>query len=69
MLLIDKKLNCKLYQIILSATFSHYEKCAVDFLSKYDDGDLHMYKADALKLQIMNDNFTVREISDVIELI
>ena len=44
-----------------------YEKCAVDFLSKYDNGDLHMYKADALKLQIMNDNFTVSEISDVID--
>ena len=44
-----------------------YGKCAVDFLSKYDNGDLHMYKADALKLQIMNDNFTVSEISDVID--
>ena len=44
-----------------------YEKCAVDFLSKYDNGDLHMYKVDTLKLQIMNDNFTVSEISDVID--
>ena len=44
-----------------------YENCAVDFFSKYDNGDLHMYKADALKLQIMNDNFTVSEISDVID--
>ena len=44
-----------------------YEKCAVDFLSKYDNGDLHMYKADTLKLQIMNDNFTMSEISDVID--
>ena len=44
-----------------------YEKCAVDFFSKYDNGDLHMYKADTLKLQIMNDNFTVSEISDVID--
>ena len=44
-----------------------YENCAIDFLSKYDNGDHHVHNVDTLKLQIMNDNFTMHEIDDVID--
>ena len=44
-----------------------YENCAIDFLSKYDNGDLHACNVDTLRLQILNDNFTMHEISDVID--
>ena len=44
-----------------------YENCAINFLSKYDNGDLHVCNVDTLKLQILNDNFTMHEISDVID--
>ena len=47
--------------MLINKELRHLPSC------KYDNGDLHMYKADTLKLQIMNDNFTVSEISDVID--
>ena len=44
-----------------------YEKCAIDFLEKYDNGDIPRHDNDKLKLQIINDNFTRNEISDTID--
>ena len=44
-----------------------YENCAIDFLSKCDNGVPHVYNVDTLKLQILNDNFTLHEIGDVID--
>ena len=44
-----------------------YEKCAIDFLNKYDNDEFSMHNNDGLKLQIINDNFTEKEISDTID--
>ena len=44
-----------------------YEKCALDFLKRYDKRDVSWQENRCLKLQIINDNFTESEISDTIE--
>ena len=44
-----------------------YDKCVIDFLEKYDSGDIPRHDSDELKLQIINVNFTRNEISDTID--
>ena len=48
--------------------FNHdYEKCALDFLNRYNEKEVSLQENRCLKLQIINDNFTESEISDTID--
>ena len=44
-----------------------YEKCAIAFLNDYDNGTISMKSVNDVKLELLNDNFTVMEISKVVE--
>ena len=44
-----------------------YERQALDFLKRYDSGELDMYMKQSLESQIVNENFTPNEIHRVIE--
>lgn len=46
-----------------------YEKCAIAFLNDYDNGKLSMKLTNEVKLELLNDNFTVTEINKTIELL
>ena len=46
---------------------SDYEKCAIAFLDKYDSDLTISSNYTQLEMQILNDNFTVPEISDIID--
>ena len=44
-----------------------YEKCAIAFLNDYDNGSISIKSVNDVKLELLNDNFTVMEISKVVE--
>ena len=44
-----------------------YEKCAIAFLNDYDNGTISIKSVNDVKLELLNDNFTVMEISKVVE--
>ena len=38
-----------------------YEKCAIDFISEYENGNQHVQPIIELKAEMLNDNFTTRK--------
>ena len=44
-----------------------YEQCAIVFLNDYDNGTISLPSISDVKLEMLNENFTVTEIINIIE--